>query len=293
MKNWYNVIETYNLGKMHAPQRAQFEAAMADDPALAQAVQQHRIEWEAGELLAEKALRAQIRQLMREQADKPGSWFSINWKWALLVTTIMAAGAAVIFKNKQPVAPAVQYPSNSPLGKDSIPPTPPSFATQEHRDTPIGKPVNPPVAGRKIAGGVKAMALAAYQSSESFSQVRSLAGENDSLSLAQEAFAKKDYRLALRYLSSLPLDSRQEGLSLRGHSHFLAGDYAAASNDFSELRAGGVYIRDAQWFGLLATIATPGADKNNWMKRLDAICLDKKHPFQKDAAALLEKLEKR
>ena len=88
MKNeeLYTRIEDYVLGRLPQPALRQFEAAMQDDPALAEAVKLQRMEWEAAELLAEKKLRAQIRQAMEEQLPaNPPSFFK---KWGLPIALL-------------------------------------------------------------------------------------------------------------------------------------------------------------------------------------------------------------
>lgn len=291
MENWYERIEEYNLGKLSAQQRQQFETVMMTDPVLMEAVRQHRAEWEAGELLAEKILREQIREQFGEHSDITGNQSSKHWKWIATIALLLLAALALFFINRRGNTAQEEHPSTQPPAKDTVSSIPAPPVAQTQPDAPVNKPERTNGNDRKKAPEYKVLAMAAYRTPDGLTGVRGTAGNGDSLVLAQQAFAKKNYRLALRYLTPLPTGSQQEGLALRGHTHFLAGDYAAARADFSDLLAGGVYIRDAQWFGLLADMTVIGANKKDLLQRLDAIRLDKYHPWQKDAAALWERLK--
>lgn len=282
--NWYESIEAYNLGLMSAEQAVQFEAAMQIDDELAAAVRAHRMEWEMQELFAENLLRAEIRQRFLEPPREPDippknrSWLTKNWKYALPALLILGGAGFFIFKNTP--APTEALPQNAPG------PTAP--APDTHQSAPPEKPIAQQPTLDPPATDSRRLALAAYRVPESLSGVRGTAGDTDTLTLASKAFSQKNYRRALLLLSKLPDDDQQEALSLRAHAHFGAGDFAAASRDFSDLEKGGVYRREAQWFGLLARMAAPGADKNLWMKELDSIRQQPVHPYQQQAERLWE-----
>ncbi len=280
--NWYESIEAYNLGLMSAEQAAQLEAAMRADEELAAAVRAHRMEWEMQELFAETLLRADIRQRFLEPPPESGipknhwNWLYRNWKYALPALLILGGAGFFIFKNTP--APTEALPQNAPA------PTAPAPDTRQPASPE--KPIAQQPAPDPPATDSRRLALAAYRAPESLSGVRGTAGDTDTLTLASKAFAQKNYRRALLLLSKLPDSDQQEGLSLRAHAHFGAGDFAAASRDFSDLGKGGIYRREAQWFGLLARMATPGADKKVWLKQLDSIRQQPTHPYQREAKQL-------
>jgi tetratricopeptide (TPR) repeat protein len=62
MEKYFDTIESWLRGELPPEEKAAFEAAMAADPALAQLVQQHRLERQALELLVEQDLFAKMRQ---------------------------------------------------------------------------------------------------------------------------------------------------------------------------------------------------------------------------------------
>ena len=165
-------------------------------------------------------------------------------------------------------------------------PAPTAPAPDTRQPAPPEKPIAQQPTPDPSATDSRRLALAAYRAPESLSGVRGTAGDTDTLTLASKAFSQKNYRRALLLLSKLPGSDQQEGLSLRAHAHFGAGDFAAASRDFSDLEKGGVYRREAQWFGLLARMIAPGADKNLWMKQLDSIRQQPAHPYQREAKQL-------
>jgi hypothetical protein len=122
---------------------------------------------------------------------------------------------------------------------------------------------------------------------ESLSGLRGQDG--DAVSQAGTAFLDKKYRQVVQLLTPLPDDLQQEALALRAHAKFLAKEYKAAADDFAELEAGGIYRRDAEWFGLLAKMATGNFGKKELRKQLDAIRSNEKHPHKAAADALNEK----
>jgi hypothetical protein len=111
--------------------------------------------------------------------------------------------------------------------------------------------------------------------------------------MANKAFTEKNYRRVLQLLATLPADERQEALAIRAHAQFGAGRYADAARDFAELEKGGIYRREAQWFGVLAQMAAPGSDKGLWMKELESIRKDVSHPYQKEANILWNRLREK
>jgi hypothetical protein len=280
MKEFYEKIEAYNMGKLSPGEAAQMDAAMSADEQLAGAVRQHRAEWEAQELLAEKLLRAQIRQQFKEQPPEPGNWFSRNWKWLAPTLAVLLLGGVWLFlKNEPPALPVAPPTQESPAPVQPSTPETPTPAPQQN--VPIAETSQPE------APNWGALAAASYAVPESLGNVRGQDG--DTLSLATAAFKEKKYRQVAQLLASLPEESQQEALMTRAHAQFLAKNYQAAAADFSKLEAGGVYKKDAEWFGLLARMAGGNFDPKKDGKILDGIRSNGKHPHNADAAVLYKK----
>mgnify|MGYP000152002545 CR=1 FL=1 len=281
--DWYELIEQYNLGRLPAGQAAQFEAAMRTDPALAAAVRTQRTEWEMQEMLAEKLLRAQIRQGLADLPDGVPDTDRSRWKgpWKYLLPLVLALVTAAYFIFRQPADPAqpVPTPPETPVPGNTPPPALPlPVDTSPQNQKPVAE-----APGQR---NLRQLALAAYRTPDGLSGIRG-AADTDTLSQATRAFAEKNYRRVLALLGTLPADSRQEALSLRAHAHFKTGAFPAASRDFTELEAAGIYRREAQWFGLLSRMATPGADRPALKAELERILATAGHPYRNDAAALL------
>jgi hypothetical protein len=285
MKEFYEKIEAYNLGKLSPAEAAQLEAAMSADSQLASAVQQHRAEWEAKELLAEKMLRAQIRHQFEQQPQSSKNWFSRNWKWLVPVVVALFGAVWYFMKNDQPAGPtaptttpSVEWPSpekvDTPAVPIQVPPT----------NTPIAGTETPPA---KPDWG--ALAAASYTVPESLGGLRGEDG--DTLSLAATAFSQKKYRQVVQLLTPLPDESQQEALILRAHAQFSAKNYAAAARDFSELENGGIYKKEGEWYGLLARMASGKFAPKGDGKILDGIRSNERHPHSADALALYKKLK--
>ncbi len=103
-KDFYELIEKYNLGKLPAADLEKFEAEMLLDPDLAEAVREHRTQREMQELMAEDLLRAEIRKRFSEPPPEPDfpkssqNWFSKNWKFALPALLILGTAGFFISK---------------------------------------------------------------------------------------------------------------------------------------------------------------------------------------------------
>ncbi|MFN0212659.1 MAG: hypothetical protein ACKVT2_00265 [Saprospiraceae bacterium] len=277
--NWYARIEEYNLGLMSVEQAAQFEAAMQIDDELAAAVRAHRMEWEMQELFAENVLRAEIRQRFLESPPEPDispknrNWLIKYWKFILPALLLLVGAGFFIFKYT-PV-PIEILPQNTPSPIDPAPNT-----------SPLKEPIAQQPLPNPRAADSRRLALAAYRVPDGLSGVRGTADDSDTLTLAGKAFAQKNYRRTQLLLSKLPESDQQECLSLRAHAHFGAGDFQAAARDFSDLEKGGIYRREAQWYGLLASMATLGGDKKIWFKQLDSIRQQPNHPYRREAERL-------
>ena len=286
--NWYESIEQYNLGHLSAEQAARFEAAMQADEELAAAVRAHRTAWEMQELLAENLLRARIRERMAGQPDMPGTadtgWNRLTKyrKYGLPVLLLLGALAFFVFKKSGEQVPAVRQ---QPIQEMPAPENPPAPAAPAN-ENPVPQ-TQKPVAGSKKQPDLRQLAMAGYRVPEGLSGIRGQ-DEGDNLSKATEAFFQKKYRQALGLLEPLPENDRQEALSLRAHAHFGAGDFQAAARDFAELEAGGIYRREAQWFGLLSRMAVPGADIDALKKELEAVRQTANHPYREAAEKLMQ-----
>lgn len=282
-------IEKYNLGHLSGTELEQFEADMRADPGLAQAVREHRTAWEVGELLAEERLREQIRARLPTAPSPPEEPTRLkSRKYALPALLLCLLGAAVFFmlKNKQDTAPHepaqnLPAPQNSPE-KTPSEAQPPSPETQQPETAP--KP-SAPIAQAPKQPVLRTLALANYRVPDGLSGIRGT-DDGDLLSRAAQAFFEKKYTRTLDLLKNLPENDRQEALSLRAHAHFGAAHFAAAAHDFSDLEKGGVYRREAQWFGVLARLAANPTDGAAALRDLEAIVRDSTHPYQRPAEAL-------
>lgn len=282
----YELIDDYNLGKLTPPEIEKFEAAMKSDAELNRTVADKRLEWEAHELLAEKILRAQILQQFQEIPPEPAGFLAKNWKWALPAILLLGLAGFLFFQKKGEKRPENQpptevLPQNPPKPNLPIAQTP----TVEKEVLPKTNAPKPNAPKPEKQPALRQIAIAAYRVPEGISGIRGV-GNADTIQLAGKAFSEKNYQQVVELLRVLPEDERQPALSLRAHAYFLSGKYAEAAADFAQLESGGMFRRDAQWFGLLSKMSVAGADKNALKNDLDAIRQNPKHRFQKDAEAL-------
>jgi hypothetical protein len=285
-KLYYDQIEDYHLGRLSAAESEAFQSALKDDPALAAALRERRLEWEASELLAEQILRAQVRQAFEEQppSSSPDTK-APALKWVLpafLLLLLLAGGIFYIWQS-----------TNTPVTVPVTPQSTPTPVLTPPQDDQPQAPVTPskPIAQAPKAPTARQLAIAAYRSPASLTQTRGNT-TSDTLEMAYNAFSEKKYAKVLQLLTNLPEDERQEALSLRAHAHFATAQFVAASRDFDDLMAGGIYRREAQWFGLLADMSTPASDPTVWKTTLQSIKNDPAHPYQAAAEALWDKVGK-
>jgi len=281
--SYYDQIDDYHLGRLPATESAAFEVAMAADPILATAVRSRRLEWEAQELLAEQQLRIQIRQAFAEQPPPPPGGRTMPWK-GILLTLLLLLAAGIFFLRKTTPTPKEATPANTPAPAQSPAPV------QEDKEKNQVAP--PPMADTQKPLPLRQLAMAAYRVPDGLTQTRG-ADAGDTLGLAYTAFTQKKYARVVQLLIVLPENDPQEALLLRAHAHFAAGQYAAARRDFKDLEVGGIYRREAQWFGMLAEMTLPDADKSTWTSTLQRIRKDNKHPCQKAAETLWKQVVNR
>ncbi len=282
--DWYPYIEAYNLDQLPAGLKAQFEAAMREDEGLYAAVTTHRAEWEMQELMAENLLRSQIREQFEINGAPPGKaqyWVVKNWKYILTAMSVLfiAVYCILYVLKKSPGTPGQNLRQDSPV--DTVPSTSVPMAQHPQKIPAENTPKTP---------DRRQLAMASYRVPESLSGVRGQTNE-DTLVLAKSAFFDKKYQTAFRLLTNLPENETQDALSLRAHAYFNAGNYAAASRDFSALEKGGIYRREAEWFGLLARLAMPNSDIKAMALDLDKIRRQPNHPFAGDAEKLWRALK--
>lgn len=282
-------IDKYNLGHLAGDELAQFEAEMLADSELADAVREARTVWEAGEYAHEQRLRSQIRKRFSAPPPAPvaGSFFDKNRKTIALALLLFGLGVAAFFffKNEKNDAepPVKNLPTPEILPEKTPAETAPP-APEIPKPSPASKPQTP-IAETQKQPAFRALALANYKIPNGLSGIRG-ATNGENLSLAAKAFFEKNYALTINLLKNLNENDQPEALSLRAHAHFGAGNFAAAARDFSELEKGGIYLREAEWFGLLARMAADGRDKNALKTELESIRNTADHPYQKAAEAM-------
>lgn len=280
-------IEKYNLGHLSEAEAERFEAEMLANPRLAEAVREHRAAWEIGELLAEERLRARIRARFADAPPSPDLRPGRIRKFMLAVLLLLL-GAAVFFvvRNRQNAAPA--EPSKNAPAPEILPEKTPGETTPPAPEQPKTAPSRAPeapIAQTQKQPEMRRLALANYRIPDGLSGIRG-ADDSENLSRAAKAFFEKNYARTLDLLATLPENDRQEALALRAHAHFGSSHFAAAARDFSELENGGVYRREAQWFGILARLAADPAEEARALSDLETIIQNGKHPYRIHAEAL-------
>lgn len=286
-----NLIEKYILGKLSNEDRIQFELAMASEPDLEQKVHLRRIEWELEELLAEKVLRQQLG----EEFEKHDHGQNIRKRnlWVVIGLAIISALVwLVYFVVNKPTATSKQ---NIEVDFEEIVPeiiSPMAIDTSEDISTdtliPQTKTIEYAQIDRKAQIGE--MALASYTSPEGIIETRSELDENTTLAL--EAYKQKNYLKVIQLLKSISEDDEAELWSLRAHANFGAKKYQSANNDFNTLALGGIYKKEAEWFGLLSGMAAGTVSERSIKNKLKQMLTDQNHPYKKEAANLLKNLDK-
>lgn len=294
-------IESYVNGSMDAASRSAFEAELRENPVLATETAVFKTEWEIREMLIENQLRNDIDAIYAQYqpqsvaAEKPRKK---NLWWLVLIIALALVGTiyTLTLKDKVENQPENTNQQQEGYADEQIDETPTELPESTEKEgvtvedeVPIQKtetstPAQTPV--QKVKLDLSALALAAYESPEGLLASRGTSS-SENYDKAIDAFIARNYRDAADLLKTLPEDEEQEALALRAHASFKSSDFTRAIQDFQALKDGGIYRRDAEWYGLLARMAVKQGSRDVWKTELEKMANNPSHPYNKKAGKLL------
>lgn len=100
MSDWHSLIPDYLKDQLSAAQRQRMEAAMEQDPALAQAVAEQRAWYLAGRWHRPGGLGEQVRQTVREEGQRRSVEVP-RWAYAAAAVVVLLLGVALWWSSRQ------------------------------------------------------------------------------------------------------------------------------------------------------------------------------------------------
>lgn len=310
-----DTIDAYVKGQLTPAEKAAFEADLARDPALADAVAQARLDLEVANLIIRDEVRTWMSTWAEDDAwseldqaaphsDSPSPPPTLSsrrfylWMAAAAALTLVLA-AVWFFRPVKPGAePVIVEQKDNPA-----PPTPPDKSgeqqptlqddTQEPQ-APAPRPL-PKTDPRLIAMAGEGFQ---YRNTETFLRKGEPSQPTkplDSVSLAVEALRNNRVGEAIRLATAVPQsDARYaDAQLLLGQVYFEQKQYAKASIAIQQaLNTGKIPKDQANWNLLMTLVAQYGARKPEADALLKVILSDKDHPYYEDAEALAERLRK-
>lgn len=312
-------IENYLRDKMSEEDRNAFEAEMAADPQLAEAVDLQRFEQTSLEVLLEEDLTAKMAKWGQETAP-PAKQAKSHFPrlWILLIAGAMLVGLYFLWKS-------TSGPENDSLMEEqekAIPPAtedlPPAkveldttraIATQETEEQPPVTKKNvvpdPPPQERQRGLSSQALALALYEERtpshlQSSSTMRSgSTDQNDTSALIRgiELFEQALYQEAINTLEQI--DSVQEEQTFRAaaeylaHAYFQAKDFEKAAVFFRNIRDNStIIVRErAEGYLMLSLLANYDQHQIEVDQLLESMTEDEYHDFHAVAVKAAAGLE--
>jgi len=288
--NLHDKIDDYLDGLLSESERADMDAALAQDTALARDLELHRTEREALALLSEDGARADFlswtTEVNRPETPKPAPvpwWRKPRWFPALALAVVGMALWFWLFRvpSEAPVParptspePAAPLPPAAPKLEKPAPKQPVAEAPKPPNPKPEALPAGEFDAATKDVFAAVTEAESLFSApSDAASRTRSGGNEPDpespfakGVQVLKEAQSAADYRQAIELFAQV--DSiKNKNLSLaasylQGHALFRLKRYEEAANSFQRAfqPKSTMFYRDAKWKEALCLYAAFGAE---------------------------------
>lgn len=299
----FDQIERYLKGQLSTPEMTAFEAKMADDPALKEAVDKFRLKLEMLEYLLESDLRKKMQSWQKSPQpvieQKTSRRLSLWWLAAAAVLT----GIAIVLYYNYPHNPLVTPPI---VHKDRD-----KTDTSTHKLIPDSTSIPRTDKLQKDPGKLRPINALAYQNlaKASYAKPQSLEGElmgveelsprANNLSEAYQAYQKQDYQRIIQLLEAFPKSESSDDYNLvqelLGHAYFQKGQYQKAVQAFrilKELSKDPFTVRQTEWYLALSLVPDYPNSKAELDPLLQSIILpENEHFFASKAKQLQAKLK--
>ena len=295
--DWIEPIDRYLSEQMSGTERADFEAELATNAALAAQVEQQRTHLLALETLVEDELRQQLgtwkdshpvnmETVLREQKRLDANQKNPRW-WVWLLALLGVIGTTwwtvSFFPKKDNPTPASQ-PTTPPSTPSALPPMAQDSNGKMPQRPSVGHQTVPQ--GRSIAANYRTALQTDLTTMQNEWGQRSDA--SDTWTIVFEDMEHRRYTEAIRRLKTIPdTDARYlDARFLLAACYYLSGEYGQASPLFGRLAKNTAYLRAerAAWYEALATLGQGQKDKALILLR--QIIAEPTHAYRDKALAL-------
>lgn len=278
---YHQNIEAYLLGQLTPETLALFEAAMQQDPALAETVELRRLEFDVAEAIVADDIRAQMAALRTEEDEPTESTPERSPKkfprwWAAL--GLFCLGALFVWLNRNTAPTYAPPPVVPPAPKQA--PTPPDFPQQSNdsKQQPIHIP--PPSSRPPLQASNQAVRL--YQRPD-LGTFRGNDNPEDPLAEAIKAWDQHDYANVDAYCKAITTDnpSYWRAQYIRAHAAFNRKRFGEAAALFSNISNSKVmpWAEESDWYGLLSLLAADKRGTPAFEELWEKIKGDVGHPY--------------
>lgn len=295
-----DTIDAYVKGHMQDAEKTAFESALQQDPALAQAVDQARLDLQLSNQLIENEIRGWMQEWETAPVppENPAKPVSNNLKWWAASALVVLVGAGVWY---------VTRPSATPLDEKEEHISPPQ-QRGNRPDVPVVQqetthPASQPIPEKSAAPATDPRLIALAESNfnrydqASIKRNTNAAQPADTTVLQKAAAAmnKRAYAQAIRMLRAVPATDREymSAQVLLGENYFLQKQYDRAQQAYTTALQSNKISADAvEWNLLMTYLAQYAVQKDNFDLLLEKILADTEHPDHDKAVNLKKALKK-
>ena len=285
MKNFTEWIDPYLNNELSESERTEFEAALAQNPALAEELAQHAA---LQQRLEGMRIRQKVANALLHIPPPPRQlWYTKPRNWLLPFFFLLLAILSGWYF----------FVRSTPKTQTNIPQTPAQDRQQEKTPAPQQPdtlpPTTLPMAEKKAAHPSKSyLALArVYQQEPAVGYVRSATPNTlpTPVQLALNAYEQKQYQRVIELLNSeTQVDTDEMALFLRASAHMRLANWNAAARDFATLNNSFQYRHEARFNQVLCQLN--GSKSTVARKKLQEMANSTDFPFHQQAAEILKKL---
>jgi hypothetical protein len=316
----YEKIELYLKKELTQDEMKAFENDIKNNPKLAEAVELHRLEWDAMEVLIEADLKKKMTEwhvpfevtpsVFSEKNDKNDSPLSVsstsrnrlNWLMGIAASLTLLTVATVWYFNR----PQPQKPEISTIEPTQKIDTPSVFLPKTNEKTEDKIAVEKPqkqdtkkveIPNIKDDKNYLAYAYEAYENegAPTYEDMQVRGGNNENiLDDAGKAYDKKDYKRAIDLLKNTPIaDENFSALEILAHAEFQSKNHKAALPVFQNLLklSGKKSKEKSEWYLLLCYLSDFKNHKNEYKLLSESILAQKEHAYFEETKKLMSKIK--
>jgi tetratricopeptide (TPR) repeat protein len=322
----YEKIELYLKKELTQDEMKAFENDIKNNPKLAEAVELHRLEWDAMEVLIEADLKKKMTEwhVPFEATPQPkglaGSVFSpkndkinralsvsstsrnrLNWLMGIAASlTFLTVATVWYFKRTQPQKPEIS--TIEPTQKIDTPSVFSPILEEKKEEKIVEKPqkqdtkkVETPIL--KDDKNYFAYAYEAYENevAPTYEDMQVRGGNNENiLDEAGKAYDKKDFKRAIDLLKNTPAtDENFAGLEILAHAYFQSKNTKSALPVFRNLLklSGKKSKEKTEWYLLLCYVSDYKNHKMEFKALSESILAQKEHTYFEETKKLMNNMK--